>query len=332
MIRFSLIIQNPKNEFLICKCPSSDTGTNNFEFLGGEIELEVLPNFDWFIQQIKDIAYKKIAVEIEDIKKFEMYWRDEPLWVHTIFTARLKAGNPRKKYYTKLLWLPINEIDIESLNLYGLQVFRKLDECTYCHFIHDRKNELDEFFKNFFTRQEENLAVLETLETTSGKDALYMLAFKQEMIHLRASLIENAKLKKNITIQNYFRLYGRTDLAERIDALFQTEVQHGLSFKELIKESVDKYIAHYDEPSSKNKDIYDYCVSVFSANGKLALKKFIPLLDGYIMALITEMWYDAGELGISMSDRSSEDRQTIIEHGNNCATQIISALSESNAD
>lgn len=261
-----------------------------------------------------------------------MYWRDEPLWVHTIFTARLKAGNPRKKYYTKLLWLPINEIDIESLNLYGLQVFRKLDECTYCHFIHDRKNELDEFFKNFFTRQEENLAVLETLETTSGKDALYMLAFKQEMIHLRASLIENAKLKKNITIQNYFRLYGRTDLAERIDALFQTEVQHGLSFKELIKESVDKYIAHYDEPSSKNKDIYDYCVSVFSANGKLALKKFIPLLDGYIMALITEMWYDAGELGISMSDRSSEDRQTIIEHGNNCATQIISALSESNAD
>jgi hypothetical protein len=94
----------------------------------------------------------------------------------------------------------------------------------------------------------------------------------------------------------------------------------------MIKESVDKHIAHYDQPTDESNDIYNYCVSIFSARGKIPLKEFIRLLDGYIMALITEMWYDAGELGIAMSDRSPEQKNTIINFGNNYAADLIKAL------
>ncbi|MEN3005450.1 hypothetical protein [Dehalobacterium formicoaceticum] len=326
MIRFSLVIQNQKNEFFICECPSPDIETRRFEFLGGEIETDTLPPFGWFIQKIIDIVDEKVAVVIDDIQKYEMYWRDEPLWVHAIFTATIKSRNPQKKYYRKLLWLPINKIDIDTLNTYGLQVYRKIDECSYCRYIRDRQGELDEFFNTYFSKEEENLAILETLEAANEESPVYMLAFKQELIHLRASLIENAKLKNNITVQNYFRLYGRDDLAEKIDTLLQIEVRTNLSLRDMIKESVDKHIAHYDKPSDTSEDIYNYCKSIFSANGKLPLKKFITFIDGYIMGLISEMWYDAGELGVSMSDRCPEQRQIIIDHGNSFATELIQAL------
>ena len=332
MIRFSLVIQNQKNEFLICECPSSDTEIRRFEFLGGEIDIDTLPPFECFIKEVVDIVYEKIAVAIDNIERFEMYWRDEPLWVHAIFTATIKSGNPQKNYYSKILWLPIDKINIDELNLYGLQVYRKIDECSYCHYIHDRQSDLDEFFNTFFSKEEENLAILETLEVINEESPVYMLAFKQEMIHLRASLIENIKLKSNITIQNYFRLYGRNDLAEKIDILLQIEARTNLSLRDMIKESVDKYIAHYDKPSDTSEDIYNFCKSIFSSSGKLPLKKFITLLDGYIMSLILEMWYDAGQLGISMSDRCSEQRQIIIERGNNFVAELIQALKIQNSE
>lgn len=327
MIRFSLVIRNQKNEYLICECPSSNIETGRYEFLGGEISTDTLPSFEWLEQQIVDIVNEKIGVGIDNVQKYELYWRDEfPLWIHAIFTATIKTGNPQKKFYTKLLWLPVDKIDVQALNRYGVQAYSKVSECSYCHFIYDRKSQLDEFFASFFSKEEENLAVLETLEATNEDSPVYMLAFRQELIHLRASLIESANLKKNITVQNYFKLYNRDDLAEKIDTLLQIEVKANLSLKAMIRGSVDKYIAHYDKPSAESNDIYNYCISVFSANGKLPLKEFIRLLDGYIMALITEMWYDAGELGIDMSDRCPEQRNTIINHGNHFAAKLTEAL------
>jgi hypothetical protein len=132
--------------------------------------------------------------------------------------------------------------------------------------------------------------------------------------------------KNNITVQNYFRLYKRNDLAKKIDKLLNTEVKHNLTLKDMIRICVDKYIAHYDKPTNESREIYNYCFNIFSTNGKLPLKEFIKLLDKYIMALITEMWYDAGELGIPMSDRCSEHRDAIINFGKGSETQIIQAL------
>ena len=44
------------------------------------------------------------------------------------------------------------------------------------------------------------------------------------------------------------------------------------------------------------------------------------------MSLITQMWYDAGELGVLMSERCTEDRNIIIEYGKTLLNKIISAL------
>lgn len=327
MIRFSLIIKNQKNEYLICECPPSDIETGRYEFLGGEIDIDTLPPIEWLEQQMAEIINEKIGIELDNVQKHELYWCGEsPLWIHAIFTATIKTGNPQKKFYTKLLWLPANKIDVQKLNMYGVQAYRKINECSYCHFIYDRKILLDEFFENFFSKEEENSDILETLEAINEDSPVYMLAFKQELIHLRASLIESANLKKNITVQNYFKLYNRDDLAEKIDTLLKIEVKSNLSLKNMIRESVDKYIAHYDKPSTETNDIYNYCISVFSAKGKLPLKEFIRLLDGYIMALIMEMWYDAGELGIDMSDRCSEQRNIIINQGNHYFAKLTGAL------
>ena len=53
-----------------------------------------------------------------------------------------------------------------------------------------------------------------------------------------------------ITVQNYLRLYGRYDLAQEVDAFLDIIVKPGLSFRRLIKETVDKFIAHYDKPTA----------------------------------------------------------------------------------
>ena len=203
---------------------------------------------------------------------------------------------------------------------------QKIRECSYCHFLRQRREEINEFFDNYFSKAEENLAVLDTLKKAKRNNSLYLVAFKQEMIHLRTSLIENPKLKKNITIQNYLRLYGRADLADQVDQLLEMKIKAGLSLREVIKTTVDKFIAHYDEPLEKDKEIYDFCVSLFAFNGKMPLTDFIHSLNGYIMSLIVQMWYDAGEMGVLMSERRPEDSERIIEYGKSSLNKIINAL------
>ena len=44
------------------------------------------------------------------------------------------------------------------------------------------------------------------------------------------------------------------------------------------------------------------------------------------MAHITEMWYDASQLDVTMSDRCPEHRNAIINHGNIFASELTQAL------
>lgn len=201
-----------------------------------------------------------------------------------------------------------------SLNLYGIQVVRKLNECKYCHYIHDSKDDLDKFFVNFFSRQEEYIQTLEAIGTNNINDVVYNVIFKQVLSHFRASLIESETLKKNITVQNYLRLYDRDDLAKQLNNLLLIEIMPTLSLKSMIKESVDKYIAYYDKPTQKSDEIYTICKAFFAENGKFPLQEFMQCLDGFIMSLFTEMWYDAGGVGIKISERCIEQREAIIEY------------------
>ena len=324
MIRFSLVIQNEKGELLLCE--TADSCNNKCEFPGGEFKTNELPPFEIFIKNIQDAIIKDIAIDICDLQKLEMFLCEEPFFIHTVFSARIFSGYPKAIKYKKVYWTPIENIDQTCLNVYGLQVMQKVSECGYCHFLRQRREEINAFFYNYFSKAEENLAILDTLKKARKNNSLYLVAFKQEMIHLRASLIENAKLEKNITIQNYLRLYGRVDLAEQVDQLLQMKVKEDLSLRAMIKTTVDKFIAHYDEPSEKDKEIYDFCVSLFALDGKIPLRDFVQSLNGYIMSLIVQMWYDAGELGVLMSERRIEDRNVIIEHGRVSLSKITSAL------
>ena len=327
MIRFSLVIENDQNEFLICETRNT-AGNREFEFPGGEIDTEVLPPFDEFLNTIQQRVLEEVSIEIVDIERLEMYYREHPFFVHTIFTAKIKSGKPQPIKYSGVRWALVENIDLATLNMYGWHVIQKISECGYCHFLRQRKNELDKFFDDYFSRAEENLAVLEALDGANHNDAIYMLAFKQEMVHLRASLIENAKLKKNITIQNYFQLYGRNDLAQKINCLLQTNVTASLTLRDMIKTTVDKFVAHYDNPSKNDKAIYDYCYSFFSFDGKLPLRQFVDLLNGYIMSLVTQMWYDAGELGASMSERRPEAQAVIAEFGEGILAELLEKLTK----
>lgn len=122
--------------------------------------------------------------------------------------------------------------------------------------------------------QEQNLSILDVIGEETISPATYNLALNQELIHLRASFIENDKLKKNITIQNYLKLYGRNDLAEEIDSFLGINVRDGLPLRKLIKETVDKYIAHYDRPTEESKEIYSYCRFLFTQESPLSLQEF----------------------------------------------------------
>lgn len=325
MIRFSLVIQNEKQEFLVCETIDAK-GQQQYEFPGGEINTTILPPFEDFLKTVHDLTLKDVSIDICDIERFELYCRESPFFVHTIFTAKISTGSPRPIKYSSVRWISSENIDMASLNDYGLQVIQKINECSYCHFLRQRREEINRFFDDYFQKAEDNLAVLEVLNNADRKDAFYMVAFKQEMVHLRASLIENEKLKKNITIQNYLRLYGRGDLANKIDELLQVKVSENLTLRDMIKITVDKFIAHYDNPSSTEKEVYDYCFSFFSYDGQLPLAKFVRLLNSYIMSLITQMWYDAGELGVPMSERRSEDQNIIIEFGEKILSDLLDAL------
>ena len=207
----------------------------------------------------------------------------------------------------------------------------KLSECLYCHYIANNKEQLDDFFENFFAKQEESLSVLEAVEGEELNPPVYEIALKQELVYLRASFIENEKLKKNITVQNYLRLYGRYDLAQEVDAFLDIIVKPGLSLRRLIKETVDKFIAHYDKPTDESKSIYDYCLRLFSQKSPLALQRLIPLIQGFVMWLCTEMWYDAGELGVSMSDRNDETRELFVQQRKSIIASFSSAVESCNS-
>ena len=193
VIRFSLVIQNENGEFLLCK--TADTSEQKrYAFPGGKLETDILPPFETFLEYIHDTMLKSMSINICDIERIELYLREEPFFVHTVFSARITSGIPTAIGYSNVCWVSVDKIDMDSLNIYGLQVIQKIKECGYCQFLYKRREEIDSFFKNYFSKSEENITILDALDVTNSNHSLYMIAFKQEMVHLRASLIENVKL------------------------------------------------------------------------------------------------------------------------------------------
>lgn len=326
MIRYSVIIKNRKNEVLIC----GDEDLH-YEFPGVLLFNEMLieMNMEYFIQlYIKNV----IGVSVDNIIHFETFDYFPKNFksidyenVHCILLSNFKSGCPRKMCYKKLKWVKINDLEKYNFHVLNDQTLQKIGECTYCLTLKDRKKELDEFFHNYFDKSSKELNILETFneETT---ESLEEILIEKELVHLRAFLFEKSDNKNNITIQNYFLIYGRKDLVNEINSFLLNNTAIGATIRVLIKTVVDENIAHYDSVSDESKKMYQWCLNTFSKKGVFPLNEFIPLIDGYIMSLIVEMWYDAGEMGVLMSDRNILDKQRLYEYRNACKDEIIKRL------
>ena len=74
----------------------------------------------------------------------------------------------------------------------------------------------------------------------------YLLVFDSAIVLFRAMFLESGK--KNYTFQNNYRLNGRQDVADAIDAYLDSGFDDwsGLTIRKVLKTIADKYVCHID--------------------------------------------------------------------------------------
>lgn len=76
----------------------------------------------------------------------------------------------------------------------------------------------------------------------------YQMIFDSVMCLFRALLLENPKLKKNYTVQNYLRLCHLDNKADALDAYLDQSFEWAeMSIRETLKFITDKFVCHVDE-------------------------------------------------------------------------------------
>lgn len=85
------------------------------------------------------------------------------------------------------------------------------------------------------------------------------------------------------------------DLAQYIEDIFEIEINEGITLKKVIRECVDKYIAHYNKPSEETNYYYELCSKLIGKQGKIPLRDFMASLQYCTMMCLTVVWYKSGE-------------------------------------
>ena len=318
--RISVVIQDKKGKYMVVQKNDEDDVWNEFpgfSYANAEVDDEE-KELESIVNGINDI----LEIEITNLKWIETFFDDSIPWRHYIYRAELKSGNPVKKYYNKIYWKQLKEIDPETLNLYGLQVWQKISECAYCRRLCDKKPERERFFAEYMSH-DAGMLVSNVLSAAGDNEEVYKIAIRYYFSHLRAWLVEtdSPERKKNRTIQNYLKLYERIDLLEEVDALLDLNITDKWSLKTLIKDFVDKNVAHYDKATKKTEQVVEFCEETFSKNGNFPLQEFVPFVERYMMSIVLEMWFYAGELGADIGNPSPDfaifmnvDRISLLEH------------------
>lgn len=291
--RISVVIQNRKKQYLIVQ--NSDV----MEFPGITSEGYKMPEDD--VSFVTEEISRILEVQLDSVKLIEIYYDDSIPWRHYIYRAEITSGNPSKKKYEKIFWKSFDDIKTEELNVYGRQVFQKIAECTYCRKLCEKKAELDIFYDEYMAH-DAGILVSNVISQTGESDDVYKMAIRYYFSHLRAWLVESSNLKKNRTVQNYLTLYERQDLLEEVNQLLGLNITEGWTLKYLIKSYVDMNIAHYDRATEDTRKIVEYCNTVFGKNGSFPIDQFADIMESYMMSLIIEMWFYAGELGTDIGN------------------------------
>lgn len=293
--RISIVVQDTKLKYLVVKAKKSE----GLEFPGFSESGNEMPADD--IEYVKQEISKIIGIFITSVKLIEIYFDDSIPWRHYIYRAEIKEGIPTKAVYEKLYWKSFDEIKNCEFNKYGLEVKQKIAECTYCRKLCDKKSDLDIFFDEYMSH-DAGMLVSNVISQAGDSEDVYKMAIRYYFSHLRAWLVESPNLKNNRTVQNYLALYERQDLLAEVNQVLELNVTEEWTLRYLIKSYVDTNIAHYDKASEETKQIVEFCNSVFGKAGRFPLDEFVGIMESYMMSLLIEMWFYAGELGADIGN------------------------------
>lgn len=293
--RISVVIQNRSKQYLIVKNSDEDV----MEFPGITCQGHKMPEDD--VSFVAEELGKVLDVQLDSVKLIEIYYDDSIPWRHYIYRAEILSGSPSKKKYKKIFWKSFDDIKSGEFNVYGRQTLQKIAECTYCHKLCEKKAELDIFFDEYMAHDAGRL-VSNVISQAGESDDVYKMAIRYYFSHLRAWLVESPNLKKNRTVQNYLILYERQDLLEEVNQVLELNITEEWTLKHLIKSYVDMNIAHYDRATEDTRKIVEYCNTVFGKNGSFPIDEFVGIMESYMMSLIIEMWFYAGELGADIGN------------------------------
>ena len=294
--RISLVIQDKKGKYLLLH------KNDSIEFPGfsceGAMRAEESEEYQMIISEIQ----KCLGVKVANLKLIETFFDDSIPWCHYIYRAEISSGNPQKGYYNGIYWKLLSEMSSDGMNMYARQVLQKISECAYCRKICDKKSDIDTFIQNYMSH-DAGVLVSEILESDAGENEdVFKMAIRYYFSHLRAWLVESPNLKKNLTIQNFLNLYERPDLVAEVDTFLNLNVTEEWVMKKLIRDFVDKNVAHYDQVTEDTERVERFCETIFAKNGKYPLNKFVLDVEAYMMSLIMEIWYYAGEMGTMISE------------------------------
>lgn len=116
-----------------------------------------------------------------------------------------------------------------------------------------------DFEKKFFNNLELLIERINKLKSLKPGTLDYWTYYDAVLVQIRAMFIENPGRKSNHTFQNYLKKIGQDDAAGVIDDYLNTEIAEGISLKEAIKITVDKFIAHYDKINNGEEKIEQLC-------------------------------------------------------------------------
>lgn len=143
-------------------------------------------------------------------------------------------------------------------------------ECFY-------ETEADYHFKGWNTIFNEQFISIYTLFMnriekfkTLDIDSLDYITYRDILLcTIRAILFENHRYSNNYTLRNFLIKNERNDLVECVDEFCDQQINKEFSFKEGIKNSVDKFIAHRDTLAIKNEttDDFEFDSDAFAKNG-----------------------------------------------------------------
>ncbi len=298
--RVSVIIQDKKGRYLIAE--KAGVEEEPIEFPSFSCKDAKLPEGDEGIKLVTEGIKEVIGIEIENPKLIETFFDDEYPFYHYIFRVEKYSGSPVKGYYDRIYWQKLDEIKCEGMSWIALQVYQKVSECAYCLKICDKKPEIDIFIQEYMSHDAGRM-VSEILDSpaSDNKDA-YNMALRYYFSHLRAWLVESPNLKKNRTIQNFLIMYERQDLLDEVNAVLDLQVKESWTVRTLIRDFVDKNIAHYDQMKMETEQIISFCEQIFSKEGRYPLIEFVQDIEFYMMSLVLECWYYAGEMGSMISE------------------------------